>query len=148
MYKWAHLCPVGSIRFVNILLQYIKFKFDNKLPSFIISIFWLLLSHFNLLLLISSVVYAHKCLQKLAIVPIHWCHYRIRCVTFNLFLQMSSSFSGTFSPQGLVVPTSGHQQGNVTLATVNPSQGVMGTLHFKNMFFLTILLVAEFLSLW
>lgn len=41
---------------------------------------------------------------------------------------MSSSFSGAFSPQGIVVPTSGHQQGNVTMATVNPSQGMTGIL--------------------
>ncbi|XP_057182721.1 homeobox protein PKNOX1.1 [Triplophysa rosa] len=45
--------------------------------------------------------------------------------------QMSSSFSGTFSPQGIVVPTSGHQQGNVTMATVNPSQGVMGNALYQ-----------------
>lgn len=48
---------------------------------------------------------------------------------------MSSSFSGAFSPQGIVVSTSGHQQGNVTMATVNPSQGMTGILHFKTFFF-------------
>ncbi|XP_065149072.1 homeobox protein PKNOX1.1 [Paramisgurnus dabryanus] len=40
--------------------------------------------------------------------------------------QMSSSFAAALSPQGIVVPTSGLQQGSVTMATVNPSQVVTG----------------------
>ncbi|XP_064183845.1 homeobox protein PKNOX1.1 isoform X1 [Anguilla rostrata] len=40
--------------------------------------------------------------------------------------QTSSSFTGTFSPQGIVVPASALQQGNVTLTTVNPTQVVAG----------------------
>ncbi|KAI1885450.1 hypothetical protein AGOR_G00220330 [Albula goreensis] len=38
----------------------------------------------------------------------------------------TSSFTGTFSPQGIVVPASALQQGNVTVTTVNPSQMVTG----------------------
>ncbi|KAJ8352589.1 hypothetical protein SKAU_G00240650 [Synaphobranchus kaupii] len=38
----------------------------------------------------------------------------------------SSSFTGTFNPQGIVVPASALQQGNVTLTTVNPTQMVAG----------------------
>ncbi|XP_036419299.1 homeobox protein PKNOX1 [Colossoma macropomum] len=37
-----------------------------------------------------------------------------------------SSFSGTVSPQGIVVPASALQQGNVTVTTVNPTQVVSG----------------------
>ncbi|XP_048834071.1 homeobox protein PKNOX1-like [Brienomyrus brachyistius] len=40
--------------------------------------------------------------------------------------QTSSSFTGTLSPQGIVVPASALQQGNVTVATVNPTQMVAG----------------------
>ncbi|KAJ8367200.1 hypothetical protein AAFF_G00324430 [Aldrovandia affinis] len=40
--------------------------------------------------------------------------------------QTSSSFTGTLSPQGIVVPASALQQGNVTLTTVNPTQVVAG----------------------
>ncbi|KAJ8366701.1 hypothetical protein AAFF_G00345210 [Aldrovandia affinis] len=38
--------------------------------------------------------------------------------------QTSSSFTGTLSPQGIVVPASSLQQGNVTLTTINPTQVV------------------------
>ncbi|KAJ8252955.1 hypothetical protein GJAV_G00207570 [Gymnothorax javanicus] len=40
--------------------------------------------------------------------------------------QTSSSFTGTLSPQGIVVPASALQQGNVTVTTVNPTQVVAG----------------------
>ncbi|KAI1899098.1 hypothetical protein AGOR_G00057990 [Albula goreensis] len=40
--------------------------------------------------------------------------------------QTSSSFTGTISPQGIVVPASAIQQGNVTVTTVNPTQVVAG----------------------
>ncbi|XP_026886655.1 homeobox protein PKNOX1.1 isoform X2 [Electrophorus electricus] len=40
--------------------------------------------------------------------------------------QASSSFSGALSPQGVVVPASALQQGNVTVTTVNPPQMVAG----------------------
>ncbi|KAI4897353.1 hypothetical protein NFI96_002522 [Prochilodus magdalenae] len=40
--------------------------------------------------------------------------------------QTPSSFSGTVSPQGIVVPASALQQGNVTVTTVNPTQVVSG----------------------
>lgn len=50
-------------------------------------------------------------------------------VLFILFilLQLANSFSGALSPQGIVVPSSGLQQGNVTVTAVNPSQVVTGT---------------------
>ncbi|XP_035250556.1 homeobox protein PKNOX1-like isoform X1 [Anguilla anguilla] len=40
--------------------------------------------------------------------------------------QTSSSFTGTLSPQGIMVPASALQQGNVTVTTVNPTQVVAG----------------------
>ncbi|KAJ8282229.1 hypothetical protein COCON_G00047480 [Conger conger] len=40
--------------------------------------------------------------------------------------QTSSSFTGTFSPQGIVVPASALQQGNVTVTAINPTQVVTG----------------------
>ncbi|XP_036396212.1 homeobox protein PKNOX1-like isoform X2 [Megalops cyprinoides] len=40
--------------------------------------------------------------------------------------QTSSPFTGTLSPQGIVVPASALQQGNVTVTTVNPTQVVAG----------------------
>ncbi|KAG7467286.1 hypothetical protein MATL_G00151750 [Megalops atlanticus] len=40
--------------------------------------------------------------------------------------QTPSSFTGTLSPQGIVVPASALQQGNVTVTTVNPTQVVAG----------------------
>ncbi|XP_076858709.1 homeobox protein PKNOX1.1 isoform X2 [Brachyhypopomus gauderio] len=40
--------------------------------------------------------------------------------------QPCSSFSGALSPQGVVVPASALQQGNVTVTTVNPPQVVTG----------------------
>ncbi|XP_076838709.1 homeobox protein PKNOX1 isoform X2 [Brachyhypopomus gauderio] len=40
--------------------------------------------------------------------------------------QIPSSFSGNVSPQGIVVPASALQQGNVTVTTVNPTQVVSG----------------------
>lgn len=48
---------------------------------------------------------------------------------FYLFilLQLVNSFSSALSPQGLVVPSPGLQQGNVTVTAVNPSQVVPGT---------------------
>ncbi|XP_029568151.1 homeobox protein PKNOX1.1 isoform X3 [Salmo trutta] len=41
-------------------------------------------------------------------------------------IQTSSSFTGTLSPQGIVVPASALQQGNVTVTTVNPTQVIAG----------------------
>ncbi|KAJ8255576.1 hypothetical protein COCON_G00194400 [Conger conger] len=38
--------------------------------------------------------------------------------------QTSTSFTGTLSPQGIMVPASALQQGNVTVTTVNPTQVV------------------------
>ncbi|KAL2087375.1 hypothetical protein ACEWY4_016203 [Coilia grayii] len=40
--------------------------------------------------------------------------------------QTSSSLTGTLSPQGIMVPASALQQGNVTVTTVNPAQVVAG----------------------
>ncbi|XP_017554515.1 homeobox protein PKNOX1 isoform X1 [Pygocentrus nattereri] len=40
--------------------------------------------------------------------------------------QTPSSFAGTVSPQGIVVPASALQQGSVTVTTVNPTQVVSG----------------------
>ncbi|XP_028836125.1 homeobox protein PKNOX1 isoform X2 [Denticeps clupeoides] len=40
--------------------------------------------------------------------------------------QTSSSFTSALSPQGIVVPASALQQGNVTVTTVNPAQVVAG----------------------
>ncbi|MCJ8747952.1 hypothetical protein PDJAM_G00159500 [Pangasius djambal] len=40
--------------------------------------------------------------------------------------QTPSSFSGTVSPQGIVVPTSALQQGSLTVTAVNPTQVVSG----------------------
>ncbi|XP_061082977.1 homeobox protein PKNOX1-like isoform X2 [Conger conger] len=40
--------------------------------------------------------------------------------------QTSTSFTGTLSPQGIMVPASALQQGNVTVTTVNPTQVVAG----------------------
>ncbi|XP_006639023.1 homeobox protein PKNOX1 isoform X1 [Lepisosteus oculatus] len=40
--------------------------------------------------------------------------------------QSSGSFTGTLSPQGIVVPASALQQGNVTVTAVNPTQVVAG----------------------
>ncbi|CAB1329097.1 unnamed protein product [Coregonus sp. 'balchen'] len=40
--------------------------------------------------------------------------------------QTSNSFTGTLSPQGIVVPASALQQGNVTVTTVNPTQVMAG----------------------
>ncbi|MBN3290972.1 PKNX1 protein, partial [Polypterus senegalus] len=40
--------------------------------------------------------------------------------------QASGTFTGTLSPQGIVVPASALQQGNVTVTTVNPAQVVAG----------------------
>ncbi|KAK1169613.1 homeobox protein PKNOX1-like [Acipenser oxyrinchus oxyrinchus] len=40
--------------------------------------------------------------------------------------QNSGTFTGTLSPQGIVVPASALHQGNVTFATVNPTQVVAG----------------------
>ncbi|XP_064799969.1 homeobox protein PKNOX1-like isoform X4 [Oncorhynchus masou masou] len=41
-------------------------------------------------------------------------------------IQTSSCFTGTLSPQGIVVPASALQQGNVTVTTVNPTQVIAG----------------------
>lgn len=46
---------------------------------------------------------------------------------FAVLLQLSNPFSGPLSPQSLLMPSSGLQQGNVTVTTVNPSQVVTGT---------------------
>ncbi|XP_062383956.1 homeobox protein PKNOX1 isoform X1 [Sardina pilchardus] len=40
--------------------------------------------------------------------------------------QTSTSLTGTLSPQGIMVPASALQQGNVTVTTVNPAQMVAG----------------------
>uniref|UniRef100_A0AAY5K2I3 Homeobox domain-containing protein n=3 Tax=Esox lucius TaxID=8010 RepID=A0AAY5K2I3_ESOLU len=40
--------------------------------------------------------------------------------------QTSSTFTGTMSPQGIVVPASALQQGNVTVTTVNPTPVMAG----------------------
>ncbi|MGH0183655.1 UNVERIFIED_CONTAM: hypothetical protein FKN15_027215, partial [Acipenser sinensis] len=46
--------------------------------------------------------------------------------------QNSGTFTGTLGPQGIVVPASALQQGNVTFATVNPTQVVAGKIFDEN----------------
>lgn len=50
------------------------------------------------------------------------------CVHVGVFSQTPSSFSGTMSPQGIVVPTSALQQGSLTVTAMNPTQVVSGVL--------------------
>ncbi|KAG1945441.1 homeobox protein PKNOX1.1 isoform X5 [Pimephales promelas] len=45
--------------------------------------------------------------------------------------QLVNSFSSALSPQGLVVPSPGPQQGNVTVTAVNPSQVVPGNTIYQ-----------------
>uniref|UniRef100_A0A9J7X1R4 Pbx/knotted 1 homeobox 1.1 n=2 Tax=Cyprinus carpio TaxID=7962 RepID=A0A9J7X1R4_CYPCA len=45
--------------------------------------------------------------------------------------QLSNSFSGVLSPQGIVVPSQGLQQGSVTVTAVNPSQVVTGNAVYQ-----------------
>lgn len=71
--------------------------------------------------------------------PLHsYCRLALKASTLRRFLllllfylfillQLVNSFSSALSPQGLVVPSPGLQQGNVTVTAVNPSQVVPGT---------------------
>ncbi|XP_059417549.1 homeobox protein PKNOX1-like isoform X3 [Carassius carassius] len=45
--------------------------------------------------------------------------------------QLSNAFSGVLSPQGIVVPSQGLQQGSVTVTTVNPSHVVTGNTVYQ-----------------